>query len=324
MRLTRKQRIILLSLTGVTLLLLAALCIVVVVVGDTSTPPTEPQVPSYVHVSTPTPAPISPTPSPTPYRLPLLPMTQERTPTPTPTETPAATPNVTPFAPTAGREGQYNATSKELLAVGTQNGIATAILLLRVTADEVRVIVIPCETMAYVYTLAEGPEIVAVNETEIGDAFLRGGDAGSWNLVWAVKNLTGCLAPAYMQFDLEKLSAVFSVVSNVKGQTITFSAETLDQQLAKTGTERAAVMGEFAYGMYEVVQAVSIWDLPEIQRKVKGGFETSLSTSEMIALARAIENAKSCSVTLLPVTQYGENWYQNAEDVQKIIENLLK
>ena len=161
MHLTRKQLILLVSLSGVALLLIIGLAFVLQCGGKRDPIPAEPSLPPATAplMSAPpeTPAPTQePTPSaspaPTQYRLPLVPEggTDAPTPkgTPSPSPSPSPTPSGGPEAEAAKdvRDGVYNEQIKEFMAIGTRNGEAIAVLLVRVAPPDAVIVAIPCET----------------------------------------------------------------------------------------------------------------------------------------------------------------------------------
>ena len=184
MQLSRKQMILIVSLSGVAVLLLVGLLIFLTYFHQKEPVPAEPSVPPVTvtpaPTETPTPSPTqTATPQPTPYFLPLVPEGDVSAPTPVPAEpsaSPSPTGTGTPEA--AGisknpRDGIYNDEIKEFMAIGTQNGEAIAVLLVRVEPPKATVVAIPCETQAAVYTLGENAKVERVDPAPIGTATAR-------------------------------------------------------------------------------------------------------------------------------------------------------
>lgn len=160
MHLTRKQIILIVSLAGVAVLI-AVVLIAILRCGSKRDPiPQEPSLPPATQTpapsDTPSPAPTpSATPVPTPYYLPLVPEGQARTPTPAPTAVPSTAPSHVPDAEAPKirpdpREGIYNDTIKEFMAIGIENGEAIAVLLVHAEPPQASIVAIPCETLAEV------------------------------------------------------------------------------------------------------------------------------------------------------------------------------
>lgn len=308
MHLTRKQLILLVSLSGVALLLIVGLIALVQCAGSRDPIPAEPSVPPATAApsDTPSPAPtVEPVtlPSPTPYVLPLVPEGAVNPPpvqTPSPTPEPAADGSVE--VKNNARTGVYRDGVKEFMAIGTHNGEAVAVLLVHVEPPEATVVAIPCETVAAVYTLSEDASVARTDAAPIGSATARapGKREGCWNLVWAVKNLTGWRAPEYLYVDFSCMDAFFSFVPSLSAGTREIDLAAFSAILSESGEARAQALGEFGVGAARYLGSVSLWDLPAFRSATRDAFASSLSVLDLLALMRDVRRVDSFTVAVLP------------------------
>ena len=313
MQLSRKQMILIVSLSGVAVLLLIGLLIFLTYFNKKEPVPAEPSLPpataSPAPTDTPSPSP-SPTvtPSPTPYFLPLVPEGAIASPSPVP-----ATPSVSPSPAVTGtpeaagipkspRDGVYNDEIKEFMAIGTQNGEAVAVLLVRVQPPEATVVAIPCETQAAVYTLGQGAAIERVDAAPIGTATARAESAreGCWNLIWAVKNLTGYRAPAYLCVDFSCMEAFFSFAPDLTADGKTVDLDAFSRMLNEPDEQRAADMAQFGVGIVQYLESASLWELPAFRKATRGAFTSSLSIYELLRLMSDLKKVTGFTVAVLP------------------------
>lgn len=313
MQLSRKQMILIVSLSGVAVLLLVGLLIFLTYFHQKEPVPAEPSVPpvtaSPVPTETPTPSPTpTATPQPTPYFLPLVPEGDVSAPTPVPAEpsaSPSPTGTGTPEAagiPKNPRDGIYNDEIKEFMAIGTQNGEAIAVLLVRVEPPKATVVAIPCETVSAVYTLGENAKVERVDTAPIGTATARAESEreGCWNLVWAVKNLLGYRAPAYLCVDFSCMEAFFSFAPDLTADGEMIDLEAFSKMLNEPDEQRAASMAQFGVGIVQYLGKVSLWELPAFRKATRGAFTSSLSIYELVGLMSDLKKVNSFTVAVLP------------------------
>lgn len=307
MELSRKQTILIVALSGVAVLLLIGLLIFLSYFKKSDPIPKEPALPSAAQTAAPSPTPSpspSPTetPSPTPYFLPLVPEGAAKAPSPmpaTPSSAPAGTPEAAGVPP---RDGVYHDDIKEFMAIGTQNGEAIAVLLVRVEPPDATVVAIPCETQTAVYTLGQDAKIERVDTAPIKAATARAGSVreGCWNLVWAVKNLTGYRAPAYLCVDFSCMEAFFSFAPSLPADGGEIDLEAFSDILSETDEARAADFARFGVGIVRCLGRVSLWDLPAFRSATRGAFTSSLSVYELLKLMNDLKTVESFSVSVLP------------------------
>ncbi|MBQ6331294.1 MAG: hypothetical protein IJI34_00825 [Clostridia bacterium] len=307
MHLTRKQTILIVTLSGVAALLLVGL-LLLLHYGKSDPIPAEPSLPAATETPapteppTPTPEPTA-TPSPTPYYLPLVPEGAANPPTPlppAPTATPA--PEAKLKSVPSPRDGIYNDEIREFMAIGTQNGEAVAVLLVRVKPPDAIVVAIPCETQAKVYTLKKGAVVSQADDAPISCATVRTENKreGCWNLVWAVKNLTGYRAQAYLCVDFACMDAFFSFAPSLPADGGDVDLAAFSDMLRETGEARAASMAQLGVGAVRFLSKVSLWDLPSFRSATRGAFTSSLSVLELLSLMRDLKKVDSFSVFVLP------------------------
>jgi hypothetical protein len=316
MHLTRKQTILIVTLSGVAALLIVGLILLLGHLNRRDPIPDEPALPSASASPEPTPSPTpeitpapSDTPAPTPYFLPLvpegtgptatpLPATLQPTASPTPTVKPEAeAPRIHP----SPREGIYNDQIREFMAIGTQNGEAIAVLLVHVDPPDASVVAIPSETLATVYRLGGNASIEEVLTAPVGTATASAESAreGCWNLIWAVKNLTGYRAPAYLCVDFDCMESFFSFVPSLDG--IDYAA--FCEMLTHSGEARAQDMAEIGVGAVRFLGKVSLWELPAFRSATRGAFSSSLSILDLLSLMSSLKEVRQFSVSVLP-TEY--------------------
>ncbi len=310
MQLSRRQTILIVTLSGVAALLIVGLLLLMHYGSKRDPIPDEPALPSASASPTPTatpeptPAPTD-TPAPTVYYLPLVPEgTEKATPTPaTPTPAPTGTPTSEPEAQalrvrSSPREGVYNEQIREFMAIGTQNGEAIAVLLVHVEPPDASVVAIPYETLATVYRLGSGATIEDVTLAPIGTATASAETEreGCWNLIWAVKNLTGWRAPAYLWVDFGCMEDFFSFAPSLDG--IDFAA--FSEMLTHSGETLAEDMAQVGVGAVRFLSAVSLWELPAFRSATRGSFASSLSIFELLSLMSTLREVTRFSVSVLP------------------------
>ncbi|MBR2644159.1 MAG: hypothetical protein IKD54_02575 [Clostridia bacterium] len=303
MELTRKQKILLAALSCAAALLLIGLILWIALDRTGDPVPAEPPLPSFTAqpkpTETPTPSPSpSPAASPTPYFLPLVPDGTAE-PTATASPTPVTEANAAQIR-TEARIGTYDAQRKEFLAIGTQNGAAVAVLLVAVQPPAAAVTAIPAETPAPVYTLGPNAEVQRLDLAPIGTACARAVTEreGCWNLVWAVKNLTGCQPPHYLCVDLACMDAFFSFVPSLETDGGTIDAAAFSEILHASGEDRAVRFAEFGVGVVRCLSKVSLWELPAFKSATKGAFSSSLSVLELLSLMRMLKAVETFSVSV--------------------------
>ena len=151
MQLSRKQVILISAVSGVILLLTLAIALIYTP-GAEGVPP-EPT-PSPIQTACPSSAPSpAPTPMPTVFRLPLVPEWDSPQPTLTPSGAAGAfvpkafaPPDTEPPAGESGPwVGAYDGQTRDILAVGLQNGRAAALLLLRLCGDVLTIAALPAD-----------------------------------------------------------------------------------------------------------------------------------------------------------------------------------
>ncbi|MBR0507939.1 MAG: hypothetical protein IJJ86_04950 [Clostridia bacterium] len=307
MQLTRKQLILLITLAGVALLLIIGLAFVMQCGGKRDPIPAEPSLPPATAApsDTPSPAPTiepSATPSPTPYLLPLVPEGAAPAPTPAPSPSPEATAGPAAEGNRAEREGVYTEQIKEFMAIGTLNGEAIAVLLVRVEPSRATIVAIPCETETTVYTLSEDVSVARTDSAPLSEATARapGRREGCWNLVWTVKNLTGYRPKEYVCVDLACMEAFFSFVPAIPADGGDVDLAAMKAILASEGESRARSLAEFGAGVARFLGSVSLWDLPAFRSATRDAFASSLSVFDLLALMRDVKRVDSFTVTVLP------------------------
>ncbi len=307
MHLTRKQTILIVTLSGVAALLLVGL-LLLLHYGKSDPIPAEPSLPAATETPAPTEAPTptpEPTaaPSPTPYYLPLVPEGAANPPTPlppAPTATPA--PEAKLKSVPSPRDGIYNDEIREFMAIGTQNGEAVAVLLVRVAPPETKILAIPCETQSAVYTLKRGAVVAEGNTAPLQLATARAESLreGCWNLVWAVKNLLGYRAQAYLCVDFSCMDAFFSFAPKLNASGTEIDLAAFSDMLNESGENSAAAFANLGIGAVRLLREVSLWDLPSFRSATRGAFTSSLSILELLDLMGALKKVDTFSVTVLP------------------------
>lgn len=284
----------------------------------------EPSVPPSLQTPAPTPS-ASPTatPAPTAYVLPLVPLWDEPSPSPTPGPPEAsargpALPNV---------EGRYDDTCKDLLAVGIQDGMATAILLVRIQGDTMTVLAIPCETVGTVYTLDRDYNVTAVNSRPLSAALRFGGPGGRqqlWNLVWAVKNTVGVCAAHFVALDLSCMEELTEQLGGLPGQHGTITPTRAGEILASSGTARAAGMADMGIGLVHAFQKTALWELPQLQKLTADKIRSGLSTRQMIAIALSFQRIEHITYEVLPTKELAGGMVPSYPDAEKILKKLYQ
>ena len=306
MHLTRKQTILIVTLSAVAVLLLVGLLLFLQYFRKSDPVPQEPSLPPATAAPTPeitpspTPAPTE-TPSPTPYYLPLVPEGAARAPTilSTPTVSPSPAPVAEAMHP---RDGVYNEQVKEFMAIGTQNGEAIAVLLVHAAPPEAIVAAIPVETAATVYTLGKDASITSVDTAPLKTATARAESTreGCWNLVWAVKNLLGYRAPAYLCMDFDCMEAFFSFARELLADGIEIDIAAFLRMLNEPDETRALDMARLGVAIVRYLDQVSLWELPAFRKATRGAFTSSLSVFELLGLMGGLREIRTFTVTVLP------------------------
>ena len=314
MQMTRKQKMLLTALAGAAGLLLIGVIALMLLGGTGTKVPDEPPLPSATPSPVPSPtATPSPTPSATPYRLPLVPEGTETTPgitppertPPAPTERTPAADSPSPEARAKEREGVYSGQQKEFMAIGTQNGEAIAVLLVQVKPPDVTVLAIPCETLAPVYTLGANCRVERVDTAPLMMASARAETAqeGCWNLIWAVKNLTGYRAPQYLCVDFACMEAFFSYAPKLVTDEGEITLAVFSDALNASGEERARKLAQLGVGAARYLMEVSLWELPGFKNATRGAFSSSLSVFELISLLHSLKSASDFRIEVLSTEQ---------------------
>lgn len=285
---------------------------------------TEPSVPPALKTPSPTASPSpSVTPSPSAYTLPLVP--QWDTPSPSPPPSPPKADASAPALP--GVKGRYDETCKDLLAVGIQNGMATAILLVRVRGADMTVLSIPCETVGTVYTLDRDCNVTAVNSVPLAYALRHGGRSARqqlWNLVWAVKNTVGVEAVHFVALDLDCMEALVAELNGLPGNDGAITPEDAAAVLAARGVQRAAGMADMGVGLVRAMQQTALWELPALQRLTRDKVRSGLSTRQMIVLALSFQKIERIAYEVLPTEGAAGNTVISYADAEKMLKKLYE
>ena len=306
MQLSRKQTILIVTLSAVAVLLLVGLLLFLQYFRRSDPAPPDPSLPPAPAAPTPeitpspTPAPTE-TPSPTPYYLPLVPEGAAHT--PAVLSTPTASPSPAPVAEaTHPRDGVYSEQVKEFMAIGTQNGEAIAVLLVHAAPPEAIVAAIPVETAATVYTLGKDASIASVDTAPLRTATARAESTreGCWNLVWTVKNLLGYRAPAYLCMDFGCMEAFFSFAPELPADGAGIDLDRFVEMLNEPDETRARDMAQLGVGIVKYLDRVSLWDLPAFRKATRGAFTSSLSVFELLGLMGDLKSIRTFTVTVLP------------------------
>ncbi|MDD3401266.1 MAG: hypothetical protein PHT58_06545 [Eubacteriales bacterium] len=319
-------------ITGVTV---AAVVIIIVIIclaqcaASGSTPLNEPIIPTVdvspdmTNVPTHTPAPSS-TPMTEPvsaYRLPLAPIWDEDT--PTPTVSPAVS-----NSPIIFREpikGQYSSSTKDFMAVGTEDGVATAIFLVRLEGTQLSIIAIPYEALASVYTLDDECKIVSTQYTRLGEATRLGGTNKTqryWNLIWAVKNLVGVQVSHYLCIELECLDAVLDAVGSFEGTNATYTSANIAPYLGTTREQKTYVMMDIGVGLLKRLREMSLWELPSMQKATKGCVHSSLGAMDLIPMARSLQGVTSISCYTIPLVYSDGDYRLDTQQAKDILQKV--
>lgn len=307
MELTRKQKILLAVLSGVAALLILGLILWITLDRSGDPVPEEPPLPSFTEAPTPTESPTpspspSPTASPTPYVLPLVP---DQTAVPAASAAPSPEPEAAvPAVRTEAQTGEYNSKQKDFLAIGTHNGAAVAVLLVRVRPPVAEITAIPAETPAPVYLLGPDAAIKGLDRVPIGSACARAVTEreGCWNLVWAVKNLTGFQPPHYLCVDFACMDAFFSFVPTLASEDGSIDRSAFSDILHDAGDARAARFAALGVGVVRCLNELSLWELPSFRTATKGAFSSSLSVLELLSLMRTLKAVETFTVSVYGAT----------------------
>ncbi|MCL2672631.1 MAG: hypothetical protein FWF10_11455 [Clostridiales bacterium] len=258
------------------------------------------------------------------YMLPLVPIWDDgerynAPPTPTPTPQTLQTP-----APMAG---VYDGSCKDVLLVGIHEGKAAAILLMRAKGDTLSILAIPTDTVTEVYELDSDSNILQIHRAPIGDALplaRGGGEQGLWNLVWAVRGLTGVKIPKYIGIDLSCMGEVLNALGGIQGARQTFTAENFAGLLLREGGMDASTLEDFGLGLTNTMRKVSLWELPALKKATKDKICGSLSASELIGLAMAIRGTDIMQCKQLPTRHDGGASVMDTGAAVAMLEGLYK
>jgi hypothetical protein len=199
------------------------------------------------------------------------------------------------------------------MAIGTQNGEAIAVLLVHVEPPRTTVVAIPSETLATVYTLGADTTVTRVDAAPIGTATARAGSGreGCWNLIWAVKNLTGFRAPAYLCVDFGCMESFFSFVPSLDG--IDYAA--FSEMIGEEGETRAQSMARLGVAVVRYLGKVSLWEMPAFRNATRGAFTSSLSVFELLGLMNDLRKAGEFTVAVLKTERIGDTRVLSADAV---------
>jgi len=257
------------------------------------------------------------------YQLPLVPVWEDEDEAPAPSPTPAGTPrSEIQFEPMTGL---YTEACKDFLAVGIENGVATAILLVRLEGETMSILALPAQMSGTVYTLDEECRIVDVSRAEIGDSLRLGGSGlgqSMWNLVWSVKNATGVRAAQYIGLDLSSLPDLLRILDSVQGEQETYTAENHFAALHERGRMQPGRAADFGAGLIHKMHAVSIWELPGMQRATKGKICSGLSVRQLIVLGKALKNVTQIRCEVLPTIESGGTCEIDTEAAAALLKSL--
>lgn len=270
MELTKKQIILIVVLSGLVLLLTVA-AILIFTPGDEETP-VEPTA-SPQATASPTVEPTPPaTPTPTVFRLPLVP--QRDTPQPG-----SKTPETGVFAPREPqREGEEDpwagaddGQSKNILAVGLQDGRAAALLLMGLSRDVLTILSLPPEDTV---GIGSGEEAAARVET-----------------------VTGRRVKGWLALDIDCLPDVLQITGPLSSREFMTSIE---------GPRQAEDALELAMGAVAYLQRAPLLRFLALKRAVGDAFTSNLSTRELWRLLWTVRGGVSVQGRLLPVGQANE------------------
>ncbi len=266
MELTKKQIILVATISGAILLLTLAAVLIFAPRGEDETgAPTA--APTETIQPTPT---ITPTASPTPtaFRLPLVP--QWDTPHPTADTAGAFVPQPTGRAADPPGDGAgpwvsaYDEGAKDILAVGLQDGRAAALLMLRLSGDMLTITALPVE---------DPPRLE-------GDLTAQGTQA-----VAMTGSATGRRYTAWMALDLACLPGVLKITG----------------PLGDFGGEAVSSQGGLSLAMGAVIylERVSLLRLPALKGAIGDAFASNLSTRELWNLFWTLRRGVTVRCSLL-------------------------
>ena len=279
MDLTKKQTILIAVVSGAILLLTVA-AILLFPSGDGEAP-AEPE-PSPTQTLRPTMTPIpTATPAPTVFRLPLVPQSD----TPRPTAEAAGTVSAFVPPPTAppvteppdDGAGPYVAANDEntrdILAVGLQDGRAAALLLLRLAGDTLSITALPAKELQM-----DDEALSAVD-----DLYAQGARAAT-----LARSVTGSPCAAWMALDLGCLPDLMAATGP------------LDDKGGLTGEGIGGAEEALSLGVGAVIylEKVPLLKLPALKRAVGDSFASSLSPRELWGLFWTIRKGVTVVGTL--------------------------
>ena len=263
MELTRKQIILIAAVSGAILLLTAA-AVLISTAGEEAASAGPTASPTATASPCPTPEPTE-TPAPTVFRLPLVPQGDTPRPSADPVGTGVFAPQVLLPEGTAGPWVDAGERTRDILAVGLREGRAAALLLLRLSDDQLTVAALPGQAAALA---GEGPK--------------EQGQAAAERMAAA----TGRPWEAWMALDLRCLPAVLAVTG----------------PLGERGGADLSAAGvlDLAAGALAYVRRVSLLKLPALRRAVGDGFAASLSTWELWRLFWTVRSGAAVRMQLVP------------------------
>lgn len=287
MQLSRKQVILISIISGVVLLLTVA-AILIFASEDEEAVPEQTPLPTETAGPTATQEPV-PSPTPTAFHLPLVPLWNTPRPTTEPTAAvgafvpgSSAPPGTSLPADTADPwVGAYNEHTKDIMAVGFQNGRATVLLLMRLDNNGLRVAALPAN--------ATGPAGQSLEETPLFGETLAAQGAQTVSLV---ERSTGMRYGAWLALNLDRLPAVLQVTGPIANQCV--------EALSGDGHQRAQGALSLLTGTVTYVQRLSLLQLPALRRVAGDAFESNLSTRELWGLFWTVRNGVSVRGLLLP------------------------
>ena len=152
------------------------------------------------------------------------------------------------------------------------------------------------------YTLGKNAGIERVDDAPLSTATARAESAreGCWNLVWAVKNLLGYRAPAYLCVDFSCMEAFFSFAPDLAADGVKIDLDAFLQMLNEPDEQRAESMAQFGVGIVQYLGKAKLWELPAFRSATRGAFTSSLSIYELLRLMNDLKKVTGFKVAVLP------------------------
>ena len=190
-------------------------------------------------------------------------------------------------------------------------------MLVQVKPPKATVLALPCEVLAPVYTLGEGCTVEHVETAPLSAATARAPSLkeGCWNLIWAVKNVTGYQAPEYLCVDFACMESFFAFAPAIPTESGTITLESFQAALKESGAVRAQQMGAFGVGAAQYLLKVSLWELPGFKTATRDAFSSSLSVLSLFSLLRSLRSVTEFSLSVLPAEQTDGVWLYTGTDV---------